>query len=308
MKVQKKYIVLLSILGILALIWIFSSFFQERVYDVPNLKPVQNVTEIELRRGTGTNSILILTNNKWMLEPGGYNADQEAADEMIKHLKDFALTDLVSRSGVLVNYGLDESNRIEIIINDGGKTVLHFFMGKASATMRHTYVQMPGDKNIYQAKGNFDYAFNKDADSLKSREILKLSKEDIIEVEINEKGRKFVLSRIENKETDTKTNISVNKTIEWKSSWKNPPDTDKVDAFLQKLTPLTAAGLASGKLDEAAPYLRLIRIRTKAEELTIYIINQEKDKNYIVGVKGNPSLFKISEAQGKDLLKNINEL
>ena len=80
--------------------------------------------------------------------------------------------------------------------------------------------------------------------------------------------------------------------------------------FLQKMTPLTAAGLAPGSMDAKAPYIRLIEMKAGKESLSLYIFRREEthDKNYIVGVLGNPCLFKITEAQGKDLLKSINDL
>lgn len=269
-----------------------------KAYRLPNVKAPDNVTGIGIVKGTGEKIMLIFTNSKWMLEPGDYFAQNSDVNEMIAQLKTFEISDLVT-GGSLLNYSLDDSNRIDIMAYYSNKEVLHFYMGKTSATYRHTYVQLSGDTNVYQAKGTFYYAFNKDFDGLKSRDISLLNKDDLMQVRIKENGKEYLLKRIKSSDKS-----------QWKASWKNTPaDEVKVDAFLQKTTPLSAAALAPGKMDDKASYLRLIELKTDKEIETIYIFRQEntKEKFYIVGVKGNPVLFKITESQGKDLLKKIYE-
>jgi hypothetical protein len=301
MKNRTKYIVLLSILGILLLVWILMVLNPEKTYQIPAVKAPANVTGIEIDKGTGEKIVLAMTNGKWMLEPGDYFANNSDVNDMIEQLKTFAISDLLN-GGSLESYGLDTSNRIEIKAYDGTNEEINFFMGKTGATYRHTFVQLLGDTNIYQAKGTFYYAFSKDFNGLKSREITALNKDELLEVRIKEYGNEYVLTKIKSQ--------STNQTIQWKASWKNSLlDDAKIGAFLQKLTPLSAAGLADGKMDENNPYLRLITLKTTNENVSLYVFKQDntKEKNYILGVKGNPVLFKITGSQGKDLLKNINE-
>ncbi|MGA2141875.1 MAG: DUF4340 domain-containing protein [Brevinematales bacterium] len=307
MKNRTKYIVLSSVLAALVLVWVVLALNPERTYQVPVVKAPANITGIEITRGSSEKITLVLTNGKWMLEPGGFFAQSGDVNDMTAQLKTFEISDLVS-GGALVSYGLDTSNRIEIKAYDGNKAVLDFFMGKTALTYRHTYVQLINDPNVYQAKGTFYYAFNKDIDGLKTRSISEIYKDNLTQVTIKEGGSSYTLTAVNEKPAGTNDGTGI---IHWQASWKpGLLDDAKVAMFLQKLTPLTAAGLAPGKMDINTPYLRQIEMKTGKETLSLYIIRREetKDKNYIVGVQGNPCLFKITGAQGKDLLKSINEL
>ncbi len=315
MKGRGKYIILLSVLAVLILIWIASYFYQPKTYDLPNLKQVKNVTKIELKKIPGGSSTLVLTNGRWLLEPGDYYADKTAVSDMISQLATFSISDLVS-GGSLLSYGLDDSNRIEISAYDGNNMVLRFFMGKTSTTFRHTYVEIPGDSNVYQAKGTFTYSFSRDQDSLKSKEISTLNKDDIRELKISENGAEYVIDKIKTAVTNNNpsTNVSkipVDSGEAWKGSWKKPLlNSGKVDALLQKLTPMTAAGVSSLKIDNKSRFLRSFVLKTDKDTVVINIIMKEnsKDKFYLLSVEGNTTLFKISESLGKDLLKSVNEL
>jgi len=306
MKNRTKYIALISILAILLLIWLLLELNPEKTYRVPDIKAPTNITGIVIVKGTGEKIILTLTNGNWMLEPGDYFADVRDVNLMLEALKSFEITDLVS-GGSLVNYNLDALNRIEVKAYDGSREVMHVYIGKISATFKHTYVQFDDDANVYQAKKTFNEYFNKSFDGLISRNITELDKDSLVQVRIKENGKEYLLSVMKSSSTN-KNEISGE--VRWKASWKRTlPDNARVNSFLQKITPLTADGLAPGKMGVKTPYLRLIELKTEKETVSMYIIRQEntRDKFYIVGVKGNPSLFKVSKDQGKNLMENIKE-
>jgi hypothetical protein len=318
MSTRQKYIILFSIVVILIAIWIGSYFYQPKSYDLPFIKKINNVTKIELDRNGGTNIILVLTNGRWILQPGGYYADKSEISEMVEQLKTFSVSDLVS-GGALQSYGLDEKNRIEIKAFDCDNEVMHFFIGKTGSTYSHTYVEFPGNNNVYLARGTFNYTFSKDAGSLKSREISSISKDDILEVRIRENGNEYVIDKINKPVTNlypTKSSNSADLQIVWKSSWKKTPlNTAKFDALLQKLTPMTADSISTEQVDNKSQFLRSIELKTEKESVVINIIAMEKagtlkakERFYLLSVNGNPTIFKITDSLGRELLKSINDL
>jgi len=287
----------------LVVVWFFSSFFQDGGYQLPEIKKMTFVTKIELRKGVGELVTIVFTNSNWIIPPDGYIADKNVVEDMVDKIKNFSLSDLVSRGGNLASFNLDENNRVEVKAYEGDNLSLHFYMGKTSPTFRHTYVMINGDRNIYQAKGNFNYLFDRSPDSIKSMTMCTIPSEEVENIEITEGGRKYTVKKIMEKGEQTNK-----ESIVWKASWKKENlEKEKWEDFLRKITPLSASGVKKGVFNEKEGFIRKIEIRSAKEKVVIFILKQDKDKTYVAGVRGNPALFQLSEQRGKELLTEMGK-
>jgi len=183
-RIKTEWIVLAGIIAILGLYLAFRTSGR-LTYRLPEVAKVarETVTDIEVVKATGTVR-LARQGGGWRLLPAGYPADEGKVGAVLDAVSQLAFSDLVSESRTYSPYGLDQPGRITVRARAGGKVVRTFEIGNAAPTYRHTYVMLPGDDRVYQAAGSFRADFDLPPEQWQDRQVMKVARTDISEVEI----------------------------------------------------------------------------------------------------------------------------
>jgi len=306
MKIDKKYIVLLSIVGILILILLLNNYLQNIKPPLPKIKQIKFIDKVEVYRKNKLDMIFILSNSKWWFLPDEYPAEDSNLDLILDNIKKINLVDLISRSGIYENYNLDDENKIVVKAYSSNNLIREIIIGKPSPTYQHTYIMLGGDKNVYTAKGRFTEVFSKDKEAYCSKNLVRLQKDSIIQIIIKQDNKEVKIAKNTKAITITNTNQTQTTTniVEWFVNNKIITN-DVIDKFIDSITPLNASELYNEKLSNQNKFLRKINIKALNEELDLYIVKKLTNSNYVIGISGIPSLYVVPAMAGDNLMKEI---
>jgi hypothetical protein len=187
---RKEYIALGAVIVALVL-YIALKNTNRTHYELPKIAQIDKakVTKIAISRGDSTVTLERL-NDKWLIEPQGYAADQGQVDKMLDAIAKFQLVTLVSESKSYGQYDLDDRGRIGLeVFGDAGK-LLEFDIGKPASTYRHTYVRLEGNDNVYQAQDNIRQSFEITRARLRDRVVSRFDKATATSLTFVETGGK----------------------------------------------------------------------------------------------------------------------
>lgn len=294
---KKKQIILIAIALVLVLIWLGTGLLQNKTSHLPQLSKLQTLDRIETGRNGGLNFAVVLSNQQWWVEPVHFLADPDAVGAMLKLLTNFTLSDLVTENGDLPQYDLTPESRLELAGYLNGSMVRHIYIGKKSPTLRHTYVLLPNDHNIYQAKGDFNDVFQKNPIEIAQRTIASLDPSVISSVDIQDPKKIWTIRKGETTSSNT---------LIWYGSWKKVALKEPISIYMIRIANVTAAGLVrpEGAPKNALPYIRKFTIKTDKTTLTYTILGEMEGKDYKVAVEGVPYLFIAREDSIKPLLQD----
>jgi hypothetical protein len=195
MKGKKEYLILLVIILAVGAYLCFKRTDQVH-YQIPALKEIdaKAVTSIRIAAG-GQVVTLEKKDSGWTIAPAGFPADTQKAQKMLYDIKALTLTDLVSDSKNYSRYDLGDNDRIGVKAYAGTRIVRQFDVGKVAPSSRHTFVMLPGDANVYQAKDAFREDFQGSAASFRNRKVLGFVMDDIKTVSITRGAATTTLTR-----------------------------------------------------------------------------------------------------------------
>ncbi|MBI4978162.1 MAG: DUF4340 domain-containing protein [Spirochaetes bacterium] len=298
--------VLIGLLGVLAL----SMFvFQDRGYSLPALKEFKNLNKIEVKKSTNT-VLFTQSADKWTVTPPNDTADKTVVDAMVIKLKQMKLTSLLSYGENLEKYNLDTNARVEVTAWQDKKVVAHFYLGKTSPTYSHSYVQLPGNKNVYEMAGNLPETFDKNSiDSFRSKDVTSVAMDDVQEIAFVEGGRETMFVRntstITNlTATNDKTNFGKPKTeiiTVWKTPKGSAANVKTMEELLTRICKLNAVSFAGEKQEEPKGVLAAYRMKTKLGDVDVTVVRKDTNNNYLVSTAGRKSFFHVNETTIKDI-------
>jgi hypothetical protein len=199
--------------------------------DFPAISP-SDISALEISRKDSTIRIE-KTDTGWVIQPNQFPADKGKLDEMLNALDRFSLTALVSESGNLTRYELDDDHKIRIRAWAGNDLKRDLEMGKAASTYQHTFVRLPDTPQVYHALGNLRTQFDQTVKNLRNKIVMSFQPEDITEISIIMGGKPTKLVKSEPaSESDPKTDAS------WKTDRGQPADMAAVNRILGALSHL----------------------------------------------------------------------
>ncbi|SPD73865.1 conserved hypothetical protein [uncultured Desulfobacterium sp.] len=184
MKGKKEYLILVIVIVALCCYLFFRKTNQSH-YQLPEVAKVdkKEVTKIEIIKASSTLAVS-RKDNKWFIEPRPYPADVELVNKMLNTIGDLTLTDLVSEAKNYQPFDLVDDKKITVKAYKDNVLKLEFEMGRAAPSWNHTFVRLPGNPNVYYAKGNFRNDFDMTVEKLWDKAVLSFGQDEIAEVEI----------------------------------------------------------------------------------------------------------------------------
>jgi len=315
MKLKKEYIILALVMA--ALVLYLAMHKSNRIhYKLPAVTPVteKQISKIEIARN-GKSVFLHKKDNNWYIGQKEYPADQDKVTGMLRVLKDFTITALVSQSENYIRYDLTSDKKITVKAWQGKKMVRYFQVGKAAPTFHHTFVLLPDNVNVYHARGDFRRVFDRSLDDLRDMVVLAFENNEIRKIDITVKKTSLLLTqtKIPVVKKDKKSAKTSNKP-EMKTVWKNIKgknvDRAKVDRLLQFLNHMECEKYIYGKKKDEFknPQYRIVLDGTKKYSLAIFSKTKKEDKSYPGISSKNRDPFMLSDSQVGILKTKIDDI
>jgi hypothetical protein len=187
---RREYIILGAV--IVALVFYIAFKNTNRThYELPKIAQIDKtkITRIVISRGDSTVT-LERQNDKWLIEPQAYPADQGEVDKMLDAIAKFELVTLVSESKSYTQYDLDDKARIGVDVFGGSDRLLKFDIGKPASTYHQTFVRLAGNDNVYQAQENIRQPFEIERVRLRDRVVSRFEKVAVTSITFAEAGGK----------------------------------------------------------------------------------------------------------------------
>lgn len=194
MKSKKEYILAGIVIIILAAYLVIHKTDKTH-YELPVIPELSqaDITSITISK---TNQTIELKkkDDKWVIYPKKYPADNAKVDAMVDIIKSLKVTALVSESKNYNRYELDPKHKISVQAGSGEKVLRGFDMGKAAPSNRHTFIKLPDDDSVYHARESFRNKFDTTIDALRDNTVLTVDKDQIQQIAIKDKDGNLVLS------------------------------------------------------------------------------------------------------------------
>lgn len=278
--------ILLLVLGILVIITAIYIFIQRAP---ETKKPFANteITRIEVK-SKDTLSVLEKVGETWKLvEPIDFPVDTSLFYPFLRKLKDLEIDEVVSkREAKHSDFEVDTKGvELKIHWDNRSKTLI---VGKMAGDFMHWYLRFPPASETYLSKGLSRFLIDKRPNDWRDHTIFSFNSQDVTELHLE--GKKLVR----------------NDTL-WMMGKKIVED-KKVKPILDVLFNLRADGFSTEefetKFEVKIIFKSSIDSEKSVEEKTLYI-GEKKDNNYLVSIKGTPTIFLLS-AWKVDRIKNFD--
>lgn len=308
MKGKKEYVVLIVVIALLGAYLAFKR--TDRVhYQVPQLSAVdgKNITRIEI---TGKDRAIELNkkDSGWVIGPKEYQADAARVEKMLKPISDLTLTDLVSESKNYTRYELGEQGKITVKAYAGAKLSRHFDIGKAAQSAKHTFVMLPDDPRVYQAKDSFREYFQVGMNELRNRQVLTFAEDGIRKLSIVKGGKPFTLTRQEPAAPAGKPEAAApGGQAVWKDETGREIAKTDVDMLLSSLSKLECGEFLDDAAREGLGTPEVIITLTGSQDysLSLYAAQGEKAP---ASSSASPYVFTLPDYRKEGILKNLDTL
>ena len=201
-KIAIRKIVLLSVIAVLAVIYIFQISLGGRKSS-KTVSFEEEADRIEIVTGTAEDSKIVLSkkNDAWFTGLEGktsYPADSASVEGMQNILKEIKLLSNVasSASNDADRYGLDEANKITVKAFKGEKCLRTLTVGKNTSTGNQAYVQVDGKNTVYLEDRPLHSTFSTSVDSLRSKNVYQADSSSVMAVKVTSpEGKTFAVAR-----------------------------------------------------------------------------------------------------------------
>lgn len=313
MKVRKEYIILGIV--IIACVAYLTLYNKDRTrYTLPSPPPIEKdaLSAVVITRGD-TTLRLEKRGNTWYIEPGGYPADKDRVSAMLEAFRGLTLTTLVSESGSYSRYGLDNAGKIAVNAWAGKDLVRSVDIGDMASTRQHTFVKLPGDGNVYHARGNLKNIFEKSRDDLRDKMVFSFSQSNIRRIRITAGGAARELVRQEAVKGEEKPGPQGKRespagpttALRWNDANGAAVDEKMVLRLLAMCSDMRcSAFIEGGKEGSTEPIFRIEMEGTQTQVLTLFSGKDKGAKEYPATSSGSNYPFLLS-AHTVDELRNI---
>lgn len=263
--VKKEYIILGVLIAALLLYLVFKGTDKVH-YRLPELKSidVNTLTRIEITK-PGQTIILIKKEGQWVIDPFGYPVEDSVLTDITNNIKDLDITDLASRSKNYTLYDLGKDKAIHVKAYRNDEVVRDFELGKATSTYNHAFVKLKDDDRVFYGAQIFRVNFDKSLKDFRSKVIMKLDKNEISEIEVDEikDGKNFLFTKaakpapvkaVDVKKEEKEPPVQPAQTPEAETTWTmqdgKEGNTITLDAILMQLSDLRCFEFIEGKKKE----------------------------------------------------------
>ncbi len=253
---------------------------------------------------------------KWVINDQAYPATANLVSDMETKIKEIRVDSIVSTQGFYDKYDLGPDKNVEVTVKKEGKVVRKLTLGKKGSTYRHTYARIDDKPEIYLLNGTYDSVFDKTVDDLRDKDVLKITKDGILSLEITYGGAAFAFSKVmEDQPADPKAAGKDKKKDEKKKVEKwickgNPINIDqpKFESFLSLFNPLKAVSYPEDvKKESLFNPMCTVKLNAYGKEISLMIFNK-KDDMYMMTASESPYVFTMNEHTVKRfLLTNLDE-
>ena len=322
MKIKKEYIILVFIIIALS-VYLYIRKTDRTLYELPELPQVneKELTKLEITKGK-TAMVLNKKDDKWYIAPAEYPTDAGKISDMLKAIKDFELTALVSESENYNRYELDEDQKINVKASQGGNLKMDIDVGKTASSFRHTFVRPAGEDRVFHARGNLKNAFDVTVDSLRDKVVLNLKPDDIQKLSVKKDQQSLSFTRVqapvevkapatEQNTTEKNTDASppAPKQI-WQASDGQPVNESALNQLLNAVANLRCETFIEDRKKEeyTSPLFSLELKGVQDYSLSIFAKAAEDDSNHPAVSSGSKYPFQLSQSQVDRIMKAPAEL
>ncbi|MBF0303716.1 MAG: DUF4340 domain-containing protein, partial [Desulfamplus sp.] len=234
-----------------------------------------------------------------------YPADQESITKMLDVIKTLKLSALVSESGNLTPYDLDNQNRINVIVKSKAEIVRKFEIGKNAPSFRHTFVRLDGSSSVYHAEKSFRRDFEKTIDDLRDKKVLSFDKNKISSITMKKGDSMKTVALKDGKPLDNSANQS--------QSNDTSKENEAVERILTTLSDLKCHSFTNtdnknefkdNGIEESAK----ITLKADADkEISLILYKKDIKENYPAISSENIYPFLLNTYEGNDIISKIDE-
>jgi hypothetical protein len=317
MKLKKEWFILVAVIIGLS-IYLFVRKQDRALYDLPQLPPVagSEITRIEIA-GPRANFVLNRDDKDWSIGDQKYAAANSKVQQMINTIEGLTLTELISTSGDKVRYDLTTDKKIQVKAWTGDTLVREFDIGKTAPSLRHTFVRIADNPNVYNARDNFRSKFDQELADLRDKQVLSFAVSEIQQVQVTRGSESMLLERRESaleqsdaQPADEAATAPVKAEMIWQTTQGVKADQARLDSFLTTLSQLSCDSYVAdrSKKDFSSP---IYHIRVKgAQDYELAIFDkpgEDADKHPAISSQ-NTYPFYLPDWQVKNLTPEFSEL
>ncbi len=307
---NKKYIVLISIIVVLSISLVLTILFKDKGYSIPNLKAIKtDIVNIEITKAGETIKIS-KKDGLWFINDE-YNANQSAASNIVYSINSMTINDLVSRGDeeTMSKYSLDSENVLSVVVfDDKNKEVRNFAVGSKGDVGYQVYGQIDKDKNIYtiSSDNNLRDLFDKNIDGLRNRTISSVIVGNINNLGITKNDTTYTLNKVSPEATSETNDVPPSY---WQATWNNNETVDStlISSVLYALANIEANGFLNDS-NQKTEMLYEITINSSDKLIVFTLFNANSENQYEISLDGDSTRYFISEEVAKRVIDNIENI
>ncbi len=291
---SKRRIILLSVIGVLAVIFILQQIFL-------NISPVKKITlketpdTIAISSESFTTTIYRDDENNYSVGSKKYKAADFIAEDLFDSVKKITILSKLSSSASEADnerYGFEPSDVITVTASKNGKVLRTVQIGKKASTGNQTYIRLDGNNDTLLASTRLRDMYNIKEDAVRSKEVFMLNSADINSVTISKNGKTSIIERNQD------------------GLWTAGKDTNsaKVSGWIESIKDLDAEKWASDDtvIENSTNIVTIVcKDKTILLELTP---GAKKEDDWLCKSSTSSYCFYISEAAASRLLKDVSKL
>ena len=307
---NKKYIVLISIIVVLSISLVLTVLFKDKGYSIPNLKAIKtDIVNIEITKAGETIKIS-KKDGLWFINDE-YNANQNTASNIVYSINSMTINDLVSRGDeeTMSKYSLDSENVLSVVVfDDKNKEVRNFAVGSKGDVGYQVYGQIDKDKNIYtiSSDNNLRDLFDKNIDGLRNRTISSVIVGNINNLGITKNDTTYTLNKVSPEATSETNDVPPSY---WQATWNNNETVDStlISSVLYALANIEANGFLNDS-NQKTEMLYEITINSSDKLIVFTLFNANSENQYEISLDGDSTRYFISEEVAKRVIDNIENI
>ncbi len=264
--------------------------------------PSAQLSKIELKRGSGADTVLERKADKWELtSPKPLRADQDTVNSMVTTLGSLNADRVVEdKAGDLAPYGLNNPSLALVATLKDGKTK-QLLIGDEAPTGSGFYAQLAGDPRVFTIASYNKTTLDKSPDDLRDKRLLTFDSDKLTRLEVQAKGQDYEFGK--------------NNQNDWQILKPKPMRADggQVEELIRKLheAKMDLSGSADDAKKAAASFgsgapVAVAKVTDAAgtEQLQV---RRDKDKTYWAKSSAVEGTYKIASDLGESLDKSVDD-
>ncbi|MGB9697020.1 MAG: DUF4340 domain-containing protein [Ignavibacteria bacterium] len=255
------------------------------------------VDKVEFERN-GVKIALAKVGPVWReIYPNDYMANQNFISQMLSHLKNYKLSNIVSENPEMKDrYGFNDTNVTKITVYQTGNVVGSFLIGNAASGPSQTFIKKLNDDKIYLAD-NFlrNYFVKERMFDWRDLQIVALPKESIKSIRFIHNDEDFTVT------FDTTAQAFID---------RDTVDKAQAEGLLNLLNNYNTQSFRDTTLgNDMKPDYKVIVTADKVWEFEFFKVGtEERNPKYLLRVSGLKQIFEVDENFVKMLYKSKKEL